>query len=630
MALQMTMFTPKSEWVPPAELPDIFEAKQIAIDVETRDPNIKTNGPGWPTGDGEVVGYAIAVADWAGYVPIRHLGGGNLDERIVNNWLKKVFASPADKIMHNAQYDAGWIRQMGFTINGRIIDTMLIASLLDENRYSFSLNNLCYDLLGKVKSEKTLQEAAREFGLDPKADLWKMPAMYVGPYAQNDAEITLELWNHLSTQLTKEELWPIANLELDLLPCLIDMTWRGVRVDQDRVERTRNHLVKKEKEVLDKIQHIAGGQVELWAAASIAKAFDKLDIPYPKTEKGAPSFTKAFLSEHPHELAQYIVQARNLNKTSGTFINTIMKHCHSDGRIHSHINQIRSDDGGTVSGRISMNNPNLQQIPARDPELGPMIRSLFLPEEGDQWAAIDFSQQEPRILVHYAYVYGKSRGQQMAGVEEFVHSYRNDPDMDFHTMVADMAKIARKQAKTINLGMMYGMGVNKLSDQLDIDVEEAKVLVKQYHERVPFVKGLMNGVQNRLNDRGSSGSIRSILGRKCRFDLWEPDTFAMNKALPYKEAVQEYGETTRLKRAYTYKALNRLIQASAADMTKQAMVNLYKEGYLPLIQIHDEVAMSLKTKEEAETVAKIMENAVPLEIPSKCDIEIGPSWGEAE
>ena len=630
MTLQMTMFTPKSEWVPPAELPDIFEAKQIAIDVETRDPNIKTNGPGWPTGDGEVVGYAIAVADWAGYVPIRHLGGGNLDERIVNNWLKKVFASPADKIMHNAQYDAGWIRQMGFTINGRIIDTMLIASLLDENRYSFSLNNLCYDLLGKVKSEKTLQEAAREFGLDPKADLWKMPAMYVGPYAQNDAEITLELWNHLSTQLTKEELWPIANLELDLLPCLIDMTWRGVRVDQDRVERTRNHLVKKEKEVLDKIQHIAGGQVELWAAASIAQAFDKLDIPYPKTEKGAPSFTKAFLSEHPHELAQYIVQARNLNKTSGTFINTIMKHCHSDGRIHSHINQIRSDDGGTVSGRISMNNPNLQQIPARDPELGPMIRSLFLPEEDDQWAAIDFSQQEPRILVHYAYVYGKSRGQQMAGVEEFVDSYRNDPDMDFHTMVADMAKIARKQAKTINLGMMYGMGVNKLSDQLDIDVEEAKVLVKQYHERVPFVKGLMNGVQNRLNDRGSSGSIRSILGRKCRFDLWEPDTFAMNKALPYKEAVQEYGETTRLKRAYTYKALNRLIQASAADMTKQAMVNLYKEGYLPLIQIHDEVAMSLKTKEEAETVAKIMENAVPLEIPSKCDIEIGPSWGEAE
>jgi len=201
--------------------------------------------------------------------------------------------------------------------------------------------------------------------------------------------------------------------------------------------------------------------------------------------------------------------------------------------------------------------------------------------------------------------------------------------MDFHTMVAEMASIPRKQAKTINLGMMYGMGVNKLSEQLDISVDEAKGLVRQYHDRVPFVKGLMNGVQNRLNDRGSSGSIRSILGRKCRFDLWEPDTFAMNKALPYKEAIQEYGDTTRLKRAYTYKALNRLIQASAADMTKQAMVNIYEQGRIPLIQIHDEIAISVKDRADAENISQIMENAVPLEVPSKCDIEIGPSWGEA-
>ncbi len=629
MALQMAMFAPKSEWVPPAELPDIFDAKQIAIDVETRDPNIKSNGPGWPTGDGEVVGYAVAVDNWSGYIPIRHLGGGNLDERIVNKWLKKVFESPADKIMHNAQYDAGWIRQMGFTINGRIIDTMLIAALLDENRFSYSLNSLAYDLLGKIKQERTLQDAAREFGLDPKAEMWKMPAMYVGPYAVTDAELTLQLWNHLSAQLTQEQLWPIANLELKLLPCLVDMTWRGVRVDQDRVERTRNHLIKEEKETLAKIKHVAGQNVELWAAASIAKAFDKLGIPYPRTEKNAPSFTKSFLSDHPHELAQLIVRARNLNKTSGTFINTIMKHCRTDGRIHGHINQIRSDDGGTVSGRISMSNPNLQQIPARDPELGPMIRSLFLPEEGEQWAAIDFSQQEPRILVHYAYVYGRSRGTQMAGVEEFVTAYREDPDMDFHTMVAEMANIPRKQAKTINLGMMYGMGVNKLSDQLDIDVDEAKGLVGQYHDRVPFVKGLMNGVMNSLNSRSSSGSVRSILGRKCRFNLWEPATFAMNKALPYQDALKEYGETTRLKRAYTYKALNRLIQASAADMTKQAMVNIYEQGRLPLVQIHDEIAMSVKNREDANSIAKIMENAVPLEVPSKCDVEIGPSWGEA-
>ena len=630
MSLQMAMFTPKSEWVPPAELPPIWDAKEIAIDVETKDPNLKTLGPGWARSDGQVVGYAIATADWSGYIPIRHLGGGNLDERIVDKWLKKVFECDADKIMHNAQYDAGWIRRMGFTIKGRIIDTMVIASLIDENRFSYSLNALAYDHLNKTKSEKSLNEAARDFGVDPKAELWKLPAMHVGPYAETDAILTLELWQYFRTLLGKQDLWEIANLELELLPCLIDMTWTGVRVNTERVERTRVELIKREKLVLEQIKTMTGMNVEIWAAQSLSKAFDKVSISYPKTEKGQPSFTKNFLSDHTEKLPRLVVEARNLNKTHGTFINTIMRHTHRDGRIHSHINQIRSDDGGTVSGRISMSNPNLQQIPARDPELGPMIRSLFLPEEGEKWAAIDFSQQEPRILVHYSHIYGKSRKMNLPAVDEFVNGYTNDPDMDFHTMVAKMADIGRKQAKTINLGMMYGMGVNKLSEQMDIPVEEAKSLVKQYHERVPFVKMLMSGVTNRLNEKNSSGSIRSILGRKCRFNLWEPTTFAMHKALPYRDAITEHGDTTRLRRAYTYKALNRLIQASAADMTKQAMVNIYETGKTPLIQIHDEIAISVKNIDEAKKYSTIMETAVPLIIPNKCDIEIGNSWGEAE
>ena len=629
MSLQMAMFTPKTEWVPPAELPDLSSAVRIAIDVETRDPNIKTMGPGWATGNGEVVGYAIATDDWSGYIPVGHKGGGNLDKRIISKWLKKVFELPCEKVMHNAQYDAGWIKREGFQLNGRIVDTMLIASLLDENRFSYSLNALSFDLLGKTKSEKDLIEAARTFGLDPKAEMWKMPAMYVGPYAEVDAQLALELWNYMRVEVGKQGLWDIVNLELDLLPCLVDMTYRGVRVDMDKTERTRDALLKREAELHKEIKRQAGFGVEIWAAQSLSKAFDELGIAYPKTEKGAPSFTKTFLAEQQHPFARLIVDARNINKTSGTFINNILKYCNKDGRIHGHINQNRSDQGGTVSGRLSMNNPNLQQIPARDPELGPMIRSLFLPEEDEQWAAIDFSQQEPRILVHYAHVYGKARGIPLQGAKDFVQKYNDDPDTDFHTMVADMAGIGRKQAKTINLGMMYGMGVNKLADQLDIPVEEAKSLINQYHDRVPFVKGLMNGVMNRLNEKDASGSIRSILGRKCRFDLWEPDSFAMHKALPYRDAVKEYGDTTRLKRAFTYKALNRLIQASAADMTKQAMVNVYKTGRIPLIQVHDEIAMSVKDKNEAIEIAQIMESAVPLEVPNKCDVEIGPSWGEA-
>ena len=628
--LQMAMFAPKSEWVPPSELPDLTGAKKIAIDVETKDPNLKKNGPGWATDDGEVVGYAIAVDDWKGYIPIRHTGGGNLDEKIVNRWLKKVFECPADKIMHNAQYDMGWIKRMGFDIKGTVYDTMILASLLDENRFSYSLNALAFEYLGKTKSEKLLNEAATAFGLDPKAEMYKMPAMFVGPYAEVDAEVTLELYNYLRVKIESEGLGQIMDLETRLLPCLVDMTWRGVRIDQEKAERTRNSLLKREKQVHMNLKKECGMEVEIWAAQSIAKAFEKIGLDYPRTEKGAPSFKKQYLDEHNHPIAKMIVEARNLNKTSGTFLNTILKHCRSDGRVHSHINQIRSDDGGTVSGRISMNNPNLQQIPARDPEIGPMIRGLFLPEEGDEWAAIDFSQQEPRILVHYAHVFGQNRGEPLRGAQDFVNSYNQDPNTDFHTMVAEMAQIPRKQAKTINLGMMYGMGVNKLADQLGIDADEAKSIVDQYHNRVPFVKGLMRGVMNRLNEKDSRGELRSLLGRRCRFPLWEPDTFAMNKALPFEEAVKTYGDTVRLKRAFTYKALNRLIQASAADMTKKAMVDLYEGGKLPLIQIHDEIAMSVKDRAEAESISEIMQNALPLSVPNLCDVEVGPNWGEAK
>jgi len=624
------MFAPDSEWVPPSEFPDLSGAKQIAIDLETRDPDLMKRGPGWPVNNGEVVGYAVAVDGWCAYYPIGHTGGGNLDRRLVENWMKKVCATNADKVFHNAQYDVGWLRAHGIEVNGRIIDTMVVASLLDENRRSFSLNSVAYDYLDKVKSEKDLIAAAREFGLDPKAEMWKLPAMHVGPYAQTDAELTLELWNFFKVKVGQEGLQEIVDLELALLPCLVDMTSRGVRVDLDAAAKTRDALIRREKNVVREIKKLVGNHVEIWAAKSLADAFDKLSVSYPRTATGAPSFTKAFLTAHEHPLAKMVVDARALNKIQGTFISSIMKHVGDDGRIHGHINQIRSDDGGTVSGRISMNNPNLQQIPARDPELGPMIRSLFLPEEGEKWASIDFSQQEPRILVHYASVFGKSRSLPLRGVEEFVDGYRNDPTMDFHTMVADMAQISRKQAKTINLGMMYGMGAKKMADQLDIPLEEAKELINQYHQRVPFVKMLMRGVTDRLNDKGSFGAIRSLKGRKCRFDLWEPDSFEMNKALPYHEAVRQYGQTTRLKRAYTYKALNRLIQASAADMTKQAMVDVYRTGKIPLIQIHDELAVSVTGKEEAQSIANLMTNAIDLDVPSRCDIEIGASWGEAE
>ena len=197
------MFPTATEWVPPQSFPNLSTAKEIAIDLETCDPNLESFGPGWPRNDGFIVGYAVAVDGWAGYFPIAHAGGGNLDRRIVDNWIRGVLKTPADKIMHNAAYDLGWLRASGFEVNGRILDTMLAAPLLDENRFSFSLNALGFDYLQEAKSEASLKQAAADFGVHPKKELWKLPAMYVGEYAEQDAMLTLKLWQCFKPLLKK-------------------------------------------------------------------------------------------------------------------------------------------------------------------------------------------------------------------------------------------------------------------------------------------------------------------------------------------------------------------------------------------------------------------------------------------
>jgi DNA polymerase I-like protein with 3'-5' exonuclease and polymerase domains len=613
----------KKEWIPPQELPAVpAGVTEIAIDLETQDPRLKTHGPGWPTGNGDVCGIAVAWEGYKGYFPIGHEGGGNIDRRLVLRWFKKeIAAHEGKKIFHNAAYDVGWLKHLGINLSGQLVDTMIAAPLIDENRRFYSLNSIGYDYLGEMKSETSLREAAAEFGLDAKAELWRLPASCVGEYAEQDAKMTLDLWQHFKSILNKEDLWQIFELESSVLPICIDMTWKGIRVNLDAAERVKQNQLKAVKKIISKIKKDTGVDVELWSAASVSKVFDFYKIPYSRTATGMPSFTKNFLRLHGHPAAQLIADGRELDKTGNTFISSIFRYTHK-GRIHGHINQLRSESGGTVTGRISMANPNLQQIPARNPKISELIRGLFLPEQGEKWASIDFDQQEPRILVHFSSF--TNRGLQ--GSEDFVKAYRDSANTDFHQLVADLAEIPRTQAKTINLGIMYGMGQTRLAEQLDVTVEEAKALMKTYHREVPFVRELQDTVQRTVSSHLREGYVRSLLGRKCRFDLWEPNLFVSSRALPREEAVREYG--TNLKRAYTYKALNRLIQSSAADQTKAAMVNVFKEKRkTPLVQVHDELAFSVTEATEARDLRKIMEDAVQLAVPCPAAIKIGENWG---
>ena len=614
---QQPLFTPDTEWVMPDELKDLQGHKEIAIDLETNDPELMSLGSGNVVNRGHIAGIAVAVEGWSGYYPIHHEQGGNLDRNLVLSWLQDILKQEDTTfIFHNAMYDVCWLRSAGLTIKGKIVDTMIAASLIDENRMSYRLDTLAKFYVGLGKDEKILVEAAKDYGLDPKKDMWRLPALFVGQYAERDAVATLKLWKRLETELYKQELWDVFNLETKLFPCLVDMRFKGVRVDLEKAAFIKKDLMQREQKIVNKIKDLTGINVEIHAARSIAKAFDKLKLPYDRTEKSdEPSFTKNFLQNHPHELARCIADAREINKAHTTFIDSITKHS-VKGRIHADINQIRSDQGGTVTGRFSMSNPNLQQIPARHPEIGPMIRSIFIPEEKHKWGCFDYSQQEPRILVHYAKL------QNLEGVDEIVDAY-NAGDADFHQVVADMAGIERKQAKTINLGLMYGMGKNKLMAELGLMKESAEKLIKQYHSKAPFVKQLMDNVSRKANDRGK---IRTLGGRACHFDLWQPVQFGVFKPLPLEQARKEYDEP--LKRAFTYKALNKLIQGSAADMTKKSMVALYENGIIPHIQIHDEVDISVESDKQAEQIIEIMESAVTLKVPNKVDYEYGKNWGD--
>ncbi len=612
-----------SDWTPPETIPDLSQYDTIAIDLETRDENLLKLGPGWCRKDGHIIGVAVAAGDSAWYFPVAHTVG-NMPKRVIYQWLTDLCKDTTKTfVFHNALYDLGWLRAEGIEVKGKIRDTMVAAPLLNENRRYYNLNSLSGDYLSTYKDEKMLKSAAEEFGVDPKSGMWRLPPRYVGAYAEHDASITLRLWNELRKQITKEECSGIFDLETRLTPLLLDMKTKGVRVDLVRAEQVKKELITLEKKLLDEIATETKVALEPWVATSVAKVFDAVGLSYSRTEKSrAPAFTKQFLANHSHPIAKKIIKIREVNKANTTFIDTILEHSHN-GRIHCDFHPLRSDGGGTVTGRFSSSNPNLQQIPARDPYIKKIIRGLFIPEADCKWGSFDYASQEPRWLVHYcATLTGIDRHPQ---IDDVVNLYK-EGQADFHQIVADIAGIPRKQAKTVNLGLMYGMGKGKLANILDLSMEEATSLLDKYNDKVPFLKSVSEKAMRRAAD---SGVIRTWLGRKCRFNMYEPISYTYNKALPMKEAIDEYGGKGRIRRAFTYKALNRLIQGSSADQTKKAMVDCYEAGLSPMLTVHDELCFNIENDKQVEQIKDIMCNCIPeLKIPFEVDAEIKENWGQ--
>jgi DNA polymerase I-like protein with 3'-5' exonuclease and polymerase domains len=639
--------------------PDLRNVDIVALDTETRDDGLaKGKGPGWPWGDGHVCGISVGWREGndyrATYLPLRHPDSACLDRDHVYGWLRELLASDARIVTQNGLYDFGWLRtEADIKMPRRLEEIGALATIVDENRFTYNLDDLCAWQRLPGKDDSLLREAvarvapSKKKRVDPRAHLYLLPSRDVAPYAEADAIATLRLWESLNPVLDKEGTRDAYRLEVDLLPMVHEMRRRGIRIDETAAQFACDEIRLKRDAVLKELSEKLGEKVGMEEVASrkwLVRVHDAQKIEYPRTEKGNPSFTDAWMPRHEHWLPRAVVQINRYDCAAEKFLQTYIIDHVKNGRVYSEVHPHRSDAGGTRSLRFSYSNPPLQQMTAHDEELAPLIRGAFLPEEGEVWAKPDVSQQEYRFIVHYA------EGRKLPKAKEAADRYREDPNTDFHRLVVDWTGLPRQQAKNTNFAKSFGAGVKKFAAMIEKSEEEAYSIYQLYDRELPFVKQLSRDLQR---EAARDGFTVLYDGARRHWDTWEPRNRQMGpewapveRREAWKRILDPHnpfwyagqrpkGKTDKewfddhLQRGDVRKAMNALIQGSAARHTKLAMREIFRAGVVPLLQMHDSVDCSVKTKEEGEMVARIMRGAVQLTVPIVVDLKFGRTWGDA-
>jgi len=649
---QLLLIQPQSTWTRVKELPDLRRVGIIALDRETEDPGLQAKtGPSWTHKRGRIVGVSVAWHEGeeikSCYLPTGHPDSECFAPEQVAQWERDLQKAGVTFVMQNAGYDIGFGASCwNLPVPAKIHDTSAIAYMLDEQRMSYSLNELCRWQGMPGKDEKTLREAADAYGIDPKNGLYRLPARYVGDYAAQDARATLMLFDKMYPELAKQELTDAYNLEMDLVPVVHQMMARGIRIDQDVTQQLYDKFKAQSqaalKELSDKLSHTVSLE-DIRQTAWLAKAHDACKVRYPMTARGAASFTKGWMRSHTHWLPQLVQKARGREDAAEKFVkNYIMDHTHN-GRLHASVHQYRAevaggeDDargGGTRTYRFSYSDPPLQQMPKRDDETVE-VRRAFLPEEGEQWLSADYSQQEYRLFVHYA---AKAK---LHKADAAVQRYIDDPTTDFHQWVADITGLPRKPAKDANFAKIYGAREKKFAMMIGKSIAEATDIMRQYDREMPFANLLFQQCESVAERRGH---IKLLDGARVRFDWWFAGWRSNDHSTKWSkedyssdcrgdEAQRRVTDSTHpwfnrvLRRSRCYKALNGLIQGSAARQTKMAMRACAQAGIQPVLQVHDELCFSVANKNTAAQISELMCGAAPLVVPMQVDIKLGPSWG---
>lgn len=679
MFAQLPLFEPESSWTAPnlRDLPTSWGSGRVAIDTENRDELLTKLGPGVRRG-AYIAGISVAIEDGpCFYLPIRHAGGGNLPPEQVIAYLRDC-AAKFDGILVGANlgYDLDFLEEEGITFPNVkwFRDVQVADPLINELHYSYSLESISERWSLPGKDETLLREALAAYGYTGKAakgGIWALPAKLVGPYGEQDARLPLQILRRQEREIENQDLWRVFNLESRVLPVLVKMRRRGVKANQDKLEQVDAWSRAEQQKAIDAANAVHSGRRldfhDITNTAVLASVLRELGIDLPKTAKsGKDSVTAKVLDSLSHPIGDHLRRAKKMSTLRSTFCDSVKEHL-TNGRAHCTFNQLRrqKDDEsgeteGAAFGRLSSANFNFQNQPARDPEIGPLWRSIYEPDHGKPWAALDYSQQEPRQAVNSAIETGPAAIGQAAyeSACEAARRYREDPTMDFHDMMTRMingddylelnGKAAfsqkRKYAKNIFLGLSYGMGGAKLCGDLGLpsawrltwkegrvrkqkdfetygevvakanagreagyDVRywecagaEGQALIDMFDRQVPFVRKMANYMQKLAEKQGY---IETIGGRRCRFPTKDDGSFD-----------------------WLHKAFNRRIQGGSADQTKMALVEMDAAGLYVQLQVHDEIDGSM-TPEEARFGAEIMENVLQTHVPFKVDVELGESWG---
>lgn len=543
----------------------------------------------------------------------RRLADGQLPLETVLDALRPAFTDPdIGKIAHNAKYDAMILARYDIDVEPIVFDTMIAEWLTDPASKFMSLKGLAHHRLGVQMTEITdLIGSGKK-----QVTMAELPIEEVAPYGAADADMTMRLVKPLREEIKAKNLERILDIEMPLISVLSSMERQGVAIDTDFFAQMSRDLEKRLNEIEKQVFDIAGEPFNVNSTQQLSEVlFERLGLPHRglrKTKSGYYSTAAGVLEDlrgaDETGIIDLVLEHRELSKLKGTYVDALPELVNPQtGRIHSSFNQT-----GTVTGRIASSSPNLQNIPVRT-EVGQQIRRGFVARDGWSFLAADYSQVELRILAH------------VCQDSALIGAFRRDQDIHRATAAAvygvdidDVSFQQRQFAKSVNFGLIYGMGPYRLARESGLTLAEAENYIKEYFERFPGIEDYLQGTKRQAREKGF---VETLLGRRRYFPIFQARSRANREMVARSER----------------EAINHPIQGTAADIIKMAMIQLHQKidhgGYQGrmILQIHDELLLEVPDEELDALRAIVMEtmsSAFDLDVPLKVEVSTGRNWLE--